>query len=409
MKNFFVARQPIVDRRENLVAFELLFRAPQGSKSEILDDTNLTAQVLVNVFGEMGIADVLGMQKGFVNLDAVFLHSDLVELLPKDTVVLELLETIKIDDAIITRCKELKAKGYTLALDDVVNLGEDIRPLLGIVDVVKLDLMQIDAALLPVLVKELKKYPVQLLAEKVETREQAASCVEMGFDLFQGYYFARPETLSGKRASPSKVALLRIFTLMVSDAENREIEEAFKGHVDLTYNLMRMVNSVGSGLVTKIGSLGHGLAILGRRALQRWVQLLLYASDKAAQKTNPLMQLAASRGKLMELLAQKCRPNDRDFYERAFMVGMLSLLDVLMGEPMADILKRTYLHEEVDAALLRREGELGGLLVLCEQVELGDVDAIQKSLGVRHVLTVEGVNKAQLEALGWANSVIVRD
>lgn len=409
MKNFFVARQPIVDRQENLVAFELLFRAPLGSIPEILDDTNLTAQVLVNVFGEMGIAEVLGSQKGFINLDAVFLHSDLVELLPKDKVVLELLETIKIDDAIITRCKELKVKGYTLALDDVVSLSEDIRPLLGIVDVVKLDLMQIDAALLPALVKELKKYPVQLLAEKVETREQAASCVEMGFDLFQGYHFARPETLSGKRASPSKVALLRIFTLMASDAENREIEEAFKGHVDLAYSLMRMVNSVGSGLVTKMGSLGHGLAMLGRRALQRWVQMLLYASDKAAQKANPLMQLAASRGKLMELLAQKCRPNDRDFYERAFMVGMLSLLDVLMGEPMADILKRTHLHDEVDAALSRREGELGGLLALCEQVELGDLTAIEKCVSTRHMLTVDGVNKAQLEALGWANSVIVRD
>ena len=409
MQNFFVARQPIVDRQQNLVAFELLFRSPQGGAKEALDDANLTAQVLVNAFGELGIAEVLGLQKGFINLDAVFLHSDLVELLPHDKVVLELLETIRIDEAIIARCKKLKAKGYSLALDDVVDLGDEIRPLLDIVDVVKLDLMQIDAALLPALVKKLKKYPVQLLAEKVETREQAARCVEMGFDLFQGYHFARPETLSGKRASPSKIALLRIFTLMASDAENREIEEAFKGHVDLTYNLMRMVNSVGSGFVTKIGSLGHGLAVLGRRSLQRWVQLLLYASDKAAQKANPLMQLAASRGKLMELLAQKCRPNDRDFYERAFMVGMLSLLDVLMGESMADILKRTHLHEEVDAALLRNEGELGELLALCEQVELGDIAAIEKSVSAHYALTVDSVNTAQLEALGWANSVIVQE
>ncbi len=409
MQNFFVARQPIVDRQENLVAFELLFRSPQGVISEILDDTNLTAQVLLNVFGEMGIAEVLGLQKGFINLNAVFLHSDLVELLPRQKVVLELLETINIDDAIIARCKELKAKGFSLALDDVVRLSEDIRPLLSIVDVVKLDLVQIDPALLPALVKEFKKYPVQLLAEKVETREQAQWCMEMGFDLFQGYHFAHPEMLSGKRASPSKIALLRIFALMASDADNREIEEAFKGHVDLTYNLMRMVNSVGSGLVTKIGSLGHGLVVLGRRALQRWVQLLLYASDKGERKVNPLMQLAASRGKLMELLAQLDRPSDPDFVDRAFMVGMLSLLDVLMGESMAEVLKRTNLHEEVDAALLRHEGELGKLLVLCEQVELGDVDAIQQSLDTRPALTIEGVNKSQLEALGWANNIIAQE
>lgn len=409
MQHFFIARQPIVDRQESLVAFELLFRSPHGAATDALDDTNFTAQVVVNAFGEMGIADVLGAQKGFVNLNAVFLYSDLVEMLPRQKVVLELLETIKIDKAIIARCKELKAKGFSLALDDVVSLGDDIRPLLGIVDVVKLDLMQIDPVLLPGLVKELKKYPVQLLAEKVETREQALRCKEMGFDLFQGYHFAHPETLSGKRVSPSKIALLRIFTLMASDAESRDIEEAFKGHADLTYNLMRMVNSVGGGLITKIGSLSHGLAVLGRRALQRWVQLLLYASDQGAQRVNPLMQLAATRGKMMELIAHQERPDDRDYADRAFMVGMLSLLDVLMGEAMPDILKRTNLHEEVDAALLRREGYLGELLALCEQVEAGDVTAIEKSLGASRKLTVDGINMVQLEALGWAISITAQE
>lgn len=409
MQNIFIARQPIVDRNESLVAFELLFRsAGSAATSGVVDNTNATAQVLVNAFGEMGIAQVLGANKGFVNLEAEFLHSDLLELLPKEQVVLELLETIVINDAVVERCRELKSKGYTLALDDVVALTDEIKPLLGLVEVVKLDLMLIEAARLPALVRELKRYPVKLLAEKVEDHEQAKRCKEMGFDLFQGYHFARPEMLSGRRANPSKMTLLRLLTLMLSDADNDQIEEAFKENADLTYNLMRMVNSAGSGLTVKVSSLKHGLIVLGRQPLRRWVQLLLYASDKGGNPaSNPLMQLAATRGKLLELVAMQAHPADHDYADQAFMVGMLSLLDTLLGEPLADILGRMSLQEEVEAALLKREGELGGLLTLCEKVESGDIVAIQKHLQVCPGLDMEGLNLAQMEALGWANSILV--
>ncbi len=408
MQQIFLARQPIIDRKESLCAFELLFRS--GSKTAeagVLDDTLATAQVMVNAFGEMGIAEVLGAHKGFINLDANFLYSDTIELLPRNQVVLELLETIVIDDSVIARCHELKAMGFSLALDDVVKLGDEIKPLLNIVDVIKLDLMQIDPAVLPALVKKLKQYPIKLLAEKVEDHEQARHCMEMGFDMFQGYYFARPETLSGKRADPSKIVLLRILTLMLSDAENEKIVEAFKGHPTLAYNLMRMVNSVGSGLAVKISSLSHGLIVMGRRPLQRWVQLLLYASGKEGGAVSPLMQLAATRGKLMELVAQQVRPHDRDYVERAFMVGMLSLLDTLMNEPLPAILARMNLQEEVEAALLEHSGDLGDLLALCEKLETGDVAAVQEKLHSRPGLTANALNKAQLEALGWANNIAV--
>ena len=406
-QEIFIARQPIVDRNENLVAFELLFRSAHGSlESGVVDDTHATAQVLVNAFGEMGIAEVLGAHKGFINLDAEILHSDLIELLPKQQVMLELLETIKIDTAIIARCHELKAKGFSLALDDVVELSDDIKPLLGVVEVVKLDLMLIDPARLPALVKDLKRYPVKLLAEKVEHREQARHCMEIGFDLFQGYHFARPEMLSGKRSDPSKMMLIHLLSIMLSEADNSEIEEAFKQHADLTYNLMRMVNSVGAGLVTKVSSLKHALIVLGRQPLRRWVQLMLYASTKGnAATVSPLMQLAATRGKLLELVAQREHPSELDYADRAFMVGMLSLLDALLGEPLADIVARMSLHEEVESALLLHEGNLGDLLTLCEKIETGDIAAIQEKLLTRPSITVDILNKAQLEALGWANNI----
>lgn len=405
-QDIFIARQPIVDRKESLVAFELLFRsASSATASGVVDDTHATAQVLVNAFGEMGIADVLGTHRGFINLNTELLHSDLIELLPRQQVMLELLETIAIDAAIIARCHELKAKGFSLALDDVVELSDDIKPLLTVVEVVKLDLTLIDPARLPALVKEFKRYPVRLLAEKVEDREQARRCMEMGFDLFQGYHFARPEMLSGKRADPSRMVLIRLLSLMLSEAENDEIEEAFKEHADLTYNLLRMVNSVGTGLATKVSSLKHGLIVLGRKPLRRWVQLLLYASGKGNNTVSPLMQLAATRGKLLELVAQRERPSDPDYADRAFMVGMLSLLDALLGEPLPKILARMSLQEEVVAALLKHEGSLGELLTLCEKIETGDIAAIQEKLRARTDLTVDMLNKAQMEALGWANNI----
>lgn len=407
MQEIFLARQPIVDRNEGLTAFELLFRSARNSGAGVIDNTHATAQVIVNAFGEMGIADVLGKYKGFVNVDAAFLHSDLIQLLPREHVVIELLETVSIDAAVVARCGELKANGFSIALDDVVEFGEEIKSLLNIVDIIKLDLMAIDPVLLPPLVTELKRYPIKLLAEKVEDREQARRCVEMGFDLFQGYYFARPEILSGKRTHPSKIALLRIFSLMAKGAENREIEDAFKEHADLAYSLMRIVNSAGYGLTTKISSLKHGLLVLGREPLMRWVQLLLYASGKENNAVSPLMQLAATRGKWMELAAQQENKGGHEYSDRAFMVGVLSLLDALLGEPLAGILKRMNLHAEVETALLHHKGELGGLLCLCKKLETGDFESMHDTLRSHPSLSMHDVTKAQLEALAWANKIMV--
>ena len=407
MQQFFFARQPILDRNENLCAFELLFRSGGGAAGAgVADDTLATAQVMLNAFGEMGIANVLGAHKGFINLDAKFLYSDTVELLPRQQVVLELLETVVIDEAVIARCYELKAMGFSLALDDVLELCDEIKPLLEIVDIVKLDLMQIDLARLPALINNFRQYPVKLLAEKVEDREQARRCKEMGFDLFQGYYFARPETLSGKRPDPSKMVLLRILTLMLGDAENEKIVDAFKEHPALSYNLLRIVNSAGNNLAVKISSLSHGLMVLGRRALQRWVQLLLYAS-KGGDVANPLFQLAATRARLMELVAQQMRPRDCDYVDRAFMVGMFSLLDVLMEEPLPDIVGRMSLHEDIETALLKRGGEVGDLLSLCGELEAGDAVAVRERLRTYPGLTADTLNSAQMEALGWANNIAV--
>jgi c-di-GMP-related signal transduction protein len=403
MQEIFFARQPIVSRQGSLFAFELLFR-PMGPEG-VLDNTHATAQVMLNAFGEMGIAEVLGPHKGFLNFDAQFLMSDLVELLPKHLTVLELLESVGIDDEITERCRELKGMGFSLALDDVRELYDGMRPLLSFVNVIKVDLIQVGSEL-PALVKELQRYPGQLLAEKVETHDQARQCFDLGFDLFQGFYFAHPETLSGTRIHPSKMILLRILSLMMSNESDHKIEEAFKENPDLIYSLLRMVNSAAMGLQTKISSLRQALMVFGRQPLQRWVQLLLYASDASMRTISPLMQLAATRGKFMELIARQYLPTNQDYADRAFLVGVLSLLEALLEMPMAAVLVRMNLDEEVRAALLERGGQLGDFLSVCEKLEQGDVRSVNNQLRAYPGLTLGVVNSAELEALAWANNII---
>lgn len=405
MQDFFLARQPILNRQENLVAFELLFRSSQTNRAAIINDTQATAEVLLNAFGELGIASVLGAHQGFINVGASLLHSDVIELLPPQKVVLELLETIEINEALVTRCRELKTKGYTLALDDVTHLNDGLRELLPLVAIVKLDLLAIHPAQLGGLLRELRTHPVKLLAEKVETRAQVTDCLELGFDLFQGYYFARPELMSGKKVSPAKLALLKVLALMMSGAEIEKIEEAFKAHADLTFNLLRLVNSAAIGLTRKINSLRHGLALLGRRPLMRWVQLLVYSAEGNASVVSPLMTMAATRGKLLELLAEQQNSRDADYPDRAFMTGILSLAHVAFTMPLPEVITRLGVHDEVENAILHGTGILGELLKLCELLESGDTASVESWLRQHPQFSLDDIHQAELTALAWANSI----
>ncbi len=189
----FVARQPVLDRERNLIAYELLFRS-SGEHVEALvtDDALATAGVVSRAFGDLGIQTVVGGAKAFINVDAVSLMSSVIETLPADRVVIELLETISIDRSIVRRCRDLKARGYRLALDDFTRYGRQYEPLLDLVDIVKVDVLSLDPTSLSELVGLLKPWKRTLLAEKVESLQHARDCLAMGFHLFQGFYFGRP-------------------------------------------------------------------------------------------------------------------------------------------------------------------------------------------------------------------------
>ena len=190
--DIFFSRQPILDRKRNVVAYELLYRRGNAGEARVTDDALATARVIHIAFERLGIATVLGRCRGFINVDAEMLLSSRIESLPREQVVLELLETIRVDDRVVQRCGELKRRGFRLALDDFCRDEDGWTPLLELADIVKVDILQLDDAHLADLVRVLRLYPVRLLAEKVDTPARARRCEALGFDLFQGFLFGRP-------------------------------------------------------------------------------------------------------------------------------------------------------------------------------------------------------------------------
>ena len=400
--NFFLARQPILNRGQRLVAYELLFRdAGARNAASVTDDAEATATVIAHA-SELGMAQVVGDQMAFVNVDAVGLMSDFIRFLPHDKVILEILETVKATPEVLNRVRELKQAGFRFALDDVIGQSEDVQKFTPLCDVIKVDIKDMQPGTLPALARVLKNPGQKLLAEKVETIEEFQQCMELGFEYFQGYYFARPVVLSGKKIAPSQLSVLHLLDLLNSEASNQEIERSVKHDALITLNLLRLVNTPAVGARSRINSVGHALMVLGRRQLRRWLQILLYVKNGGAQEfTSPLLQLATTRGKTMELMVEHLRPGQRVSADIGFTVGVMSLMDTLFSIHMRDVLDSVNVLDEVRAALLHRSGDYGSMLNLIEHLEQGhDGQTLAQMLHQMELKPAELYN-IQLTAIEW--------
>ncbi len=404
--NLFLGRQPILDRSEQLLAYELLFRNSRQNAADFSDQVAATATVVTNAFAELSVGDALGPYRGFINVDHDFLFSDMIELLPRESVMLEILETVVPNEAVVARVRDLRQKGFQFALDDIVGLDASYDEILTLVDVVKVDLQPLNEDQVRAIVARVKPTGAKLLAEKVDSREQMEFCAKLGFELFQGYYFAKPTIIAGKKLDHSQLALMRLMGLMLEDADTVELEKVFKHEPGLTVNLLRLTNSVASGVRTRITSLRHAITVLGRRQLQRWLQLLLFAGQQQQAGANPLLQLAATRGRLMELLAEKLRGKSPELVEQAFMTGIMSLMPTLLGQRIEDILAQLPVSPAMVQALSdTREGQLGNLLKLAEASEAADCGQIEAVLPSLYGLNITVLNNALSQALAWANNI----
>ena len=418
LQDVFLGRQPILDRAQQLVAYELLFR--DGDERAHFADGNLaTATVIRNAFTEFSMAAALGPYQAYIKVDSGLLCSDLIEALPAHCVILEIVENVAVTPELTARCAQLRAAGFTLALQLPPQSVEPPAALLEFVGIVKIDPARADASRLAQRIERYKAQGKTTVAEKVESEEQMQSCRKLGFDLFQGYYFARPTLIQGKHLHPSELSLLRLIWLLSQDADDAAIETVFRKAPLLTVNLLRLINSAGNGVATRVSSLRHAISLIGRRQLLRWLQLMLYSGPPGARPAvNPLLQLAATRGRRMELLAERSAHEasaSRELIDQAYMVGILSLMPALFGSSMSEVLVQLPVTRPVHAALDHHDGMLGDLLTLVEWLEIPPPDPTQVPPDglpdardvLRRLPEIDSriANSCLSSALNWANNL----
>jgi EAL and modified HD-GYP domain-containing signal transduction protein len=396
-QDLFLGRQPILDREQKLAAYELLFRSSHFDGPKIDDDFFLTATVINHAFTELGVEAVLERHPGFINLNTPLLMSHVIEQLPRTKVVLEILETVDVSSALVRRCRDLREMGFRLALDDFVGHEHEFTPLLKVVEIVKVDIQRVHPEALETVTRRLQPFGCKLLAEKVESWEQVRRCLDLGYELFQGNYFAHPSIITGRRLSRAQTALMRLLRLLLGD-ERDGIDAVLTEHPELAENLSRLAR-----LVTA----GDPVAAPRARQPRRWLPLLVYMVSGApgTEVPSPLLILAATRGKLMELLTRALRPQDREAQERAFLTGTLSLVNALLAAPLPKILESLPVASDVRSALLARDGELGALLALVEALEVSDLATIERALDRVPSLDHRRVIGLQVEAMRWADFI----
>lgn len=404
-KEIFLGRQPVLDKDNNILGFEILFRSDLDLEGNIDDITQASAGAIMNALSEFGLNEVVGARhKAFFNVNTEILMSEMIELLPKEQVVIELLGSIEIDNAIVNRSNELKKMGFSLALADIV-YNPVYDNIFSAIDIIKVDFKGKPPELIEETVNRFKNLPVKLLAESVEDDKSFEKAKALGFEMFQGYYFAQPAIISGKKVDLDNVVVMKLMNQMLRDVGLSEIEKTFRESPSLSYNLLRLVNSVSSGVREKISSVRHAIVLLGRVRLNRWAQVLLFTHGGSHGHKNPLLSTAVMRGRFMELMVEKgAIGGEQSIADLAFMTGILSLIDSLMGKTMKEVVDQMGLVDEVSHALLDREGDLGQLLSLVEALEKSDYGAIglltEKCKIGRHQLFL-----AEQEATIWTKGL----
>lgn len=400
----YVARQPILDEKLELYAYELLYRPHKTAQAANVLDPNVAAsQVIVGALTNIGLDELIGGARAFVNITGNLLASGIGDLLPPDRTVVELLEHVEPTPEVVEAVRTLKQRGYRVALDDF-EYHPRFEPLLQLADVIKLDVLNRSPAEIAASIEPLRANGrgdrLELLAERVETHAVFEACRDLGCTLFQGYFFSRPHTVTGRDIPASKVAALRLLgALNDPSAEFSDFEAVFRTDVSLSYKLLRYLNSPANGLRREVSSIQQALVLLGVNNLRKWASLVLFC-ESAEEKPPALVQGALSRARFCEHLA---RHVDLEATS-AFTVGMFSLLDALLDRPKEEVLARLPLDAAVDRALREGEGKLGSLLQLARAWERGDWPGVETARAVLG-LDPDAATEAYVEAARWAGEM----
>jgi len=398
MPDIYVGRQPIYNKNLTVFGYELLFRT--GTKNAAAVDPfsadGATSTTIINTFLEIGLERLVGNKYAFINLTEQFLlEEDSLPISPKQ-VILEVLEDIPVTSKLISAVERLSNKGFIIALDDYI-YNPSHKPLVKMVDIIKIDIMQLSKVQIIQHVKKLKEFGTKLLAEKIETIDEYEFCRKLGFDYYQGYFLSKPRIIRSKALPTNKVAVLNLLAILQNpNSDIDELEEAISFDVSISYRILKLINSSFFSFSREVDSVKQAIVILGRNQLSSWASMI--ALSKMDDRPSEMIHLAMTRGKMCEILAEKSGLKPLESF---FTVGLFSALDILMERDIENIIAPLPLNDEVENALLKYQGTLGEALKCTLAYEVADFENVSFQN-----LTEDELFIANVEAISWANMAI---
>ncbi|MDR2581191.1 MAG: EAL domain-containing protein [Fibromonadaceae bacterium] len=346
----------------------------------VIDDMTVTAQVLDNALNNVGIDKLVGKNLAFVNCSYDFLVSDILYALNPEIFVLEILETVEIDENIVQMVKGFRDKGYVIAIDDFVPSAEEyerIAPLIPYTSIVKLEFSAITINDVKMAVEFFHKKNIKVLVEKVETEADFKECFKLGCDLFQGYFFAKPEMLKESKIDSDAIGTFEIIKAINSDSDIDKVESMFKGHPQLSVNLIKYLNTAAFATRMQVTSIKHAISLLGYSNLKRWLLILAYANKGNMSRKSPLLSSALYKATFFESVARTVKL-DNVIVEKAYLMGLISNLSAIYKISLELMLSQISLDSSINEALLYRKGILGKILELDYYLERDDINGTEK-------------------------------
>ena len=379
MQNVYLGRQPILDADSKIRAYEILYR-DSSKRSNIKGDRQASASVITNVLNRFGAKATLGDKRAFVKIDEKFLLNDLIFSVPNQFFVFALLESIEMSERVIERLHQLYEKNYVLVVNDIKlddEKMEKYREIFPYLSFVKIDFSQNLSYGLEYMILELKSHNVRVIATKIEDARTYNQARKLGCDWFQGYFFAEPKILENVKYEPTQMNIFNLYNLLIEDTNLDDITTEFENNPEITVQLLQFINSGAFHFKNKISSIHHVLTLVGRKSLAQWLMLMIYSKSSVKSKEHtPLMLMIKSRTELMESILKAVNPEARsNMIGEAYLVGVLSLIDVVFSKKMEDILENIHVSDTVKNAILNESEILGEIYKLVKDIEAFNIQA----------------------------------
>ena len=399
----YVARQPVFNKNKRLYGYELLFRDGLSNAFPDIDGDTATSKLLSNSFFSIGMNQLTSGKTAFINFPQSLLLKKVPMMFPSEKMIVEVLEDVDPTEQVISACNEIAKAGYSLALDDFVFKNE-IRPLIELADIIKIDFMLTPIDEIQKIVNRFERKNIKLLAEKIETYEDFKNALSMGFLYFQGYFFSKPEIISGKEIAPYKITLLQIVgEANKKDCSFEKLEKLINRDVSISYKLLRYINSAFFKRAREISSIKHAIVLLGEMEVKRFISMVATA-ELASDKPDELVRASIIRARMCELLGLHSH-NGADISE-LFLMGLFSLIDAMLDNNMEDIMQSLPLSKNIKQALLEEKGDLADYLKLVSSYESANWETFSSIISNINVDEKKFPEFYQ-EAVSWADSYLL--